>query len=143
MYKDVIDPLIELAFYDEDISGDLFTMLFLQLFKIEENELRKKELTYILSNLSKKSTKFNFNFISTIQKTMLELTKLGQLFPSDIIAQSGLKSHAYHTSALLLEESVFTKKYRQNLITSTENSTKNKSKTLKFKRKPRNQHQKP
>ena len=67
MYKDIIDPLIELAFYDHDISGDLFMMLFLELFKLEdENEEKKKQLNFILANLMKKSSKFNFTFISTM-----------------------------------------------------------------------------
>lgn len=41
MYRDIIDPLIELAFYDEDMSSNLFTMLYIELFKLEEIDERK------------------------------------------------------------------------------------------------------
>lgn len=45
---------------------------------------------------------------------MIMLCKEGELFESGLIKSSGLKSHSYYTSILLLEESLFTLFYRMD-----------------------------
>jgi DNA-dependent protein kinase catalytic subunit len=37
-YKDIIDPLIAMSFENEDIAGELFNLLFYELFKEEERQ---------------------------------------------------------------------------------------------------------
>ena len=38
---------------------------------------------------------------------MLSLCKKGELFDSNLIKKTGMKSHAYYSALLLLEESLF------------------------------------
>ncbi|KRW98378.1 Protein kinase-like domain [Pseudocohnilembus persalinus] len=111
--KDIIDPLIELSYYDEQLSSDLFPMIFVALFQNLENKQTEKTLLESLEYLLNQTQQFNFYFTTTIQKTMLQLTKKGFLFNSKTIKQAGLGSHAYHTSVLLIEESLFSKQYNR------------------------------
>lgn len=78
------------------------------MFKEEESEDRQKRLKDILTTLLGKSVVFDFNFVSSIHKTMLMLCKEGELFESTLIRESGLQSHSYYTAIVLLEESLFT-----------------------------------
>ncbi|KAL4502183.1 hypothetical protein ABPG72_000418 [Tetrahymena utriculariae] len=107
LYKDIIDPLMALSFIDEALAGQLFQLLLHSMFMKEESADRQQKLKDILSNILAKSIVHDFNFVSTIHKTMIMLTKEGELFDSNIIKQSGLLSHSYYTSILLLEESLF------------------------------------
>lgn len=90
-FSDIILPLIELTFVDEELSGETFVLLLNELFKEEESEQRKTELKLILTNLMQKSLQFNFTFVSTMQKTMLKLCQRGELFSSELIRRTGLK----------------------------------------------------
>lgn len=54
-FSDIILPLIELTFVDEELSGETFVLLLNELFKEEESEQRKSELKQILTNLMNKS----------------------------------------------------------------------------------------
>lgn len=49
-----------------------------------------------------------------MQKTMLSLCKEDLVFDPVLIKKTGLKSHSYYTSVLLLEECLFNLKFRRS-----------------------------
>jgi len=106
-FQAIIDPLAALCQEDSEICGQFFITLFTSLHQMELQDSLKENAENQLSEMLLKSTKFNYQFISTLQQTMLHLTKKGQIvFKHDIITTPGLKSFSYHTAALLLEESL-------------------------------------
>lgn len=62
--KDILDPLIEICFEDEETSGVLFTILFEELQEDNQN------IDSLLIQLLEASTQKTFTFISTILKTL-------------------------------------------------------------------------
>jgi len=69
-----------LSFLDENIAGELFVILFKELYKSESNEILKNEIKKTLVDLLQQSTVNDYNFVSSIHKTMLELCKEGEVF---------------------------------------------------------------
>lgn len=55
-WRDIIDPLIELCFEDEEMAGSVFALLFERIYCEESNEETQGRLKGILIELLKRST---------------------------------------------------------------------------------------
>jgi len=105
-YKDVIDPLVQLAQEDSEISAELFISIFCDLYKGEEKT--EVGISYLkgIKNILNTTQQFTYNIISTLHRAYLEIVKRdsGVQIDAAVVAESGLRSYSYHTTVLLLEE---------------------------------------
>jgi DNA-dependent protein kinase catalytic subunit len=72
--RDLIDPLMLLAFSDTELSGELFGLLFECICQTDSRE-SVKQFKNLLPDLLSRSQKLNFSFVSTLQKSLITLMK--------------------------------------------------------------------
>lgn len=72
--RDIIDPLMLLAFNDNEFAGELFSLLFECICRVDSRESVRHFKT-LLPGLLNQSEKHNFGFVSTMQKGLITLMK--------------------------------------------------------------------
>jgi hypothetical protein len=90
-WKDVVDPLTELCFEDEETASAVFGMLVRGMEDVQNQ-------TPILIQLLERSTRKSMHFVSAVLSTIFEITKrFRTLFPkSDVVKQIGVESFAFY-----------------------------------------------
>jgi len=72
-YRDIIDPLIALAFHDEEIASELLNVVIFEIYKDEESEDNRQQLRSSLARLLDGSVHCSYGFIQAVQRLMIKL----------------------------------------------------------------------
>ena len=73
----MLDPMISIASLDHDFASELFIIIFTNVCK-SSNHDKRKNFKDIICDLLSHSRKHEYNFISTLEKSLISLCQNGQ-----------------------------------------------------------------
>jgi DNA-dependent protein kinase catalytic subunit len=122
--KDIIDPLTMLCDTNLEISSEIFLEIMTSLYKESLNSGRQFEIHNQIEKILKNYKIANYLIISCIHRFIAKIMSISDEYIPDlaIIKKSGLFTKNYHSTILILEESIInsssTEKLKKKMLSN-------------------------